>query len=367
MLRAAKKRLQYPLGDQTLSHEMGRKPTKNINLPPRMRARIQKSGKLFYYYDCGGKPRKEIPLGSEYTEAIRKWSALESEEKTSFISFKYAADRYSKEVIPTKAARTQKDNKIELEWLLKFFNNPPAPLDAIKPINIRQYLDWRGKQAKTRANREKALFSHIWNKSREWGLTDKPNPCAGVKGFSEESRDVYVEEAVLNAVWEAADVPLREALDLAYLTGQRPADVLSMRMTDIRDGCLHVRQGKTDKMLRIEISGEFEDLLTRIQQRKALFKVHTLAIICNEHGRPVQTAALRFRFEKAREVAASKDAKLREEILKFQFRDLRAKAGTDKADAKGMMEAMRQLGHTSIKTTEIYVRSKKGEKVTPTR
>ena len=51
----------------------------------------------------------------------------------------------------------------------------------------------------------------------------------------------------------------------------------------------------------------------------------------------------------------------------FQFRDLRAKAGTDKADATDMREAQQQLGHKSVKTNEIYLRARAGEKVTPTK
>ena len=54
-------------------------------------------------------------------------------------------------------------------------------------------------------------------------------------------------------------------------------------------------------------------------------------------------------------------------VRKFQFRDLRAKAGTDKADATDIRSAQQQLGHKSLKTTEIYVRSRVGEKVTPTK
>jgi hypothetical protein len=49
------------------------------------------------------------------------------------------------------------------------------------------------------------------------------------------------------------------------------------------------------------------------------------------------------------------------------IRDLRAKAGTDKADATDMREAQQQLGHKSVKTTEIYPRARAGEKVTPTK
>ena len=54
-------------------------------------------------------------------------------------------------------------------------------------------------------------------------------------------------------------------------------------------------------------------------------------------------------------------------MKRFQFRDLRAKAGTDKADATDMREAQQQLGHNSLKTTEIYVRARAGAKVTPTK
>jgi len=150
------------------------------------------------------------------------------------VSFRYVAERYQREVLPTKAPRTQRDNLKEFAQLYKFFDAPPAPLEQITPQRVRQYLDLR-KDAPVRANREKALFSHIFNNAREWGYTSAPNPCAGVKGFTERGRDVYVEDDTYRAVWDAADWPTRDAMDLAYLTGQRPADVLKMRITDIRD------------------------------------------------------------------------------------------------------------------------------------
>ena len=349
---------------------MGRKPSVHNNLPPRMRARAKAGGRLWYYYDAGGKPRKEIPLGCEYTAAVRKWADLEQdkpEQVAQMQTFKKVSERYVTDVIPGKAARTQHDNLIELDYLLKFFNNPPAPIDSIKPEHIRQYLDWRGKTAKTRANREKALFSHIWNMARSWGLTDKPNPCAGIKGFTETGRDVYVEDTVFQAVWDASDVALRDALDLAYLTGQRPADTRKMRITDIKDGMLVFEQGKTGKKMRIEITGELAVLINKIEKRKAGYKIHTLSLICNEAGRALTECALRSRFDKARIAAIKENPSLSDAIKEFQFRDLRAKAGTDKADSDGMREAQMQLGHESMTMTEHYVRSRKGQKVSPTR
>jgi hypothetical protein len=45
----------------------------------------------------------------------------------------------------------------------------------------------------------------------------------------------------------------------------------------------------------------------------------------------------------------------------------KGQGGTDKADATDMREAQQQLGHKSVKTTEIYLRARAGEKVTPTK
>ena len=353
-----------------MASAMGRKPTKNLNLPPKMRARAKAGGKLWYYYDAGGKPRREIPLGCEYTTAVRKWAELEQdkpERAIQLITFKDVSDRYLREVIPTKAALTQRGNLFELDWLLKFFNDPPAPLDSIKPIHIRKYLDWRGQTARVRANREKALFSHIWNMARAWGLTSQPNPCSGIKGFTETGRDIYIEDIIYKAVWDAADEPLQDALDLAYLIGQRPADTRKLRETDIKEDVLVFEQGKTGKKMRIEIIGELATLIKKIKKRKEGYKIHTLSLVCNESGRALTECALRSRFDKARKAAIKANPHLSDAIKEFQFRDLRAKAGTDKADSGGMREAQMQLGHESMSMTEHYVRSRKGQKVSPTK
>ena len=108
------------------------------------------------------------------------------------IYFKDIADRYLLEIVPTKAARTQIDNVREMQNLIAFFNNPPAPITEIRPIHIRQYMNWRtdnGKKSTVRANREKSLLSHLFNIARDWGALDTVNPCQGIKGYTEEGRD----------------------------------------------------------------------------------------------------------------------------------------------------------------------------------
>lgn len=169
-------------------------------------------------------------------------------------------------------------------------------------------------------------------------------------------------------MWEAADQPLRDALDLAYLTGQRPSDALNMDRRDVRDGFLHISQSKTKHKLRIAIEGELAELLARFGARtfkrrgkqKGAVIVHT-ALLLDEYGQPLSKGQLRSRFDAARASAGVPKAA-------FQFRDLRAKAGTDKADSAGdIRQAQRQLGHRSVVMTESYTRKRKGEKVSPTK
>lgn len=352
---------------------MGRRPTKNFNCPPHFRVR-DRVGVAYFFYDLGGKPRKELPLGTDYATAIRKWADLEQDAKhitPSLLTFKVVSDRYARDVLPMKAARTQKDNLVELDNLLKFFNNPPAPFGSIQPIHIRQFMDWRtdkGKHSTTRANREKALFSHIWNMAREWGLTDLSNPCAGIKGFTEHGRTVYTEDDVLDAVYECGDRALKDALDLAYLCIQRPADTIKMSETDIRDGVLEVVQNKTGARIRINLVGELDQVIKRIMKLKKTFKVRSLALVCKDNGAAMTYGALRNGFDRARIEAIKRYPKLEKEIKEFQFRDLRAKGGTDKAEKAGNVRAAQKLlGHSTEKTTEIYIRKIRGETVDPTK
>lgn len=341
---------------------MGRKPTKTGAIP-RFRARVR-GAKTYYFYDHGGSPRREEALGSDYGLALQRWAELERAAHTPEapqVMFDWVCGRYMAEVASRKSARTFEDNQKEVIKLKAFFCDPPAPLEAIRPVSVREYMTWRtsGGTAFVRANREKALLSHIWNYARDRGYTALPNPCAGIKGFKETGRDVYIEDAQFEAVWKAADICVRDAMDLAYLLGQRPADVLELTEMDVRDGAVHLRQNKTAHKLRVEISEELEALLERIRDRKRAFTVHSTRLVVNEHGRSMTVAAMSRRWLKACRAA---------KIEGIQFRDLRAKAGTDKTDSAGdIRQAQQQLGHSSVVMTEHYVRKRRGTKVTPTR
>ncbi len=172
-------------------------------------------------------------------------------------------------------------------------------------------------------------------------------------------RDVVVGDDLMARLLEKAAVSLRFAVHLALLTGQRPADVLRMSTAHIAGGMLHVRQGKTAK-LRIEVTGELQELLAEIQAYKAQVKADTAHLLVNEAGQPLTKNMLRDRFDAARDAAGIPKAQ-------FQFRDLRATAATTVDDDGGIRHAQALLGHTTEGMTAQYIRHKVGKKVKPVR
>lgn len=334
---------------------VGRLRTKHKNLPPRMHL---KRGR--YYYG-----RNQAFLGDNLADAMLAYGEREAARAGRRpTTWGELADQYTADVIPLKAPRTREDYMADLAMLRRVFDK--APLEHIEPTHIAGYRDKRFKKphkgrkapavpelAKTRANREIALFSAVWNWGRDTGRTALSNPCEGVKRHKETGRDRYVTDDEFAAVYAEADPVLRIALDLYLLTGQRVSDVLRMNLTDIRDGCLHLLQWKTGKRLRLEVVGELAGVVDRIKgQTFPENAVVTFAMVRDESGQRITYDALSDRFQAARASAG----------VHFQLRDLRAKAATDLDD---LALAQRLLGHSSRAMTEHYTKQRVGEKVSP--
>ena len=88
---------------------------------------------------------------------------------------------------------------------------------------------------------------------------------------------------------------------MALLTGQRPADVLKLKRTDIRDGALWIVQNETGARLGVENTGELATTLARINDRPR--KAISIYIIQDENGQPLIQCTLRSRSDKARTLA----------------------------------------------------------------
>ena len=109
-------------------------------------------------------------------------------------------------------------------------------------------------------------------------------------------------------------------------------------------------QAKTKAKLRIAIEGELATVIERIRAR-AVVGVYLLT---TRRGQRLSYQRLRWLFDRARDAAK----------VRFQFRDLRAKAATD---MENLEHAQKLLGHATRDMTEHYTRKRLGEKVSPVR
>jgi integrase len=341
---------------------MGRKRTVNANHLPQFRVR-RRGNKIYYYYDTGGKPRKEIPLGSDYLLAVQAWGKIHVAPPPAKITVGYAISQYQASTdFNALSHGSQTDYNFAFNTLLSKFAD--APLDEVKPSHIQMFMDWRTKgdddtrPSLHRAQREVQILGMIyrWAMARDWA---RFNPCQPVKKKRLPGRkNIYIEDDVVAAVYEHGGTVLREAMDIAYYTGQRPIDVLGLYDPKVENDVISLRQTKRQTALRIKRIGGLADVIKQIAERKRAFDVQNIYLLVDEKGRKMTKHKLRSRFEKARTACGDMAAH-------FQFRDLRAKAATDIRDAAGIDAAQALMGHSSIVMTEHYTRARKGKIADP--
>lgn len=333
---------------------MGRKPSKPGAIP-RLRTRRNADGSLRYYYEhdaVNGKRAIEA-LGSDRVKALQRWAELEGKRapsgERSMYTFRDLATAYRKRELTSKAPATQRLYDTILTRLTNVLGD--KPLDEISPADIADI--WQStseKRGTVTANRTKAVLSAILNCGRVLGMMTIANPCAGVRGKKEPGRKrVLISDAQYQAVYDVADQPLRNAMDLADLTSQRPGDVLALSEANITGDLLYVQQAKTGAVVVIEIVGELKALIERLRAWRGTEIVMSPYLVRDEAGKHFSRGQLRSRFDKAREKAGiAKD--------EFQFRDLRARGVTRKVISEGLEEGQRLAGHSGPGMTAHYTR-----------
>jgi integrase len=325
---------------------MGRPKSKWFDLPPRMSARPLKKS-IRYYYQANG---KKIPLGTNLAAAKEKWAQLErSGPHLLFpaVSKLFRADDLWKSF----SASTQDHYERALDNLDVYFRR--FSLEQIQPRHVKNYLRKRSK--KGAALFEKRVGSALFNWARGEGHTSAANPFTGIKFSNSERktyqpqgrRKVYVSDPIFRETYERGDDVVKDCMDLAYLAGQRPGDILKALRTDIVDGVWWIDQQKTGKRVGITVEGELAAVLERILTRPT--KVKSIYIISNSQGQRVSMASLNYRFDKAR-------------TSPWQFRDIRAKTASD---ADNLKHAQGLLGHENEQTTAAVYRRAKGAIVAP--
>lgn len=324
---------------------MGRKRIHDKHLPKRV---VQKHGA--YYYIDKNQNNKWIPLGNTAQEMAEKWVKL-TFDTSKIRTMNDIFDKYLVEVSPKKAANTFKSEVSFMKWLRLFFGEMHP--EFVTPVNIYAFQDLRGKKTKVSANREIALLSDVFNKAIRWGLV-KINPCNDIEKFTEKPRKRSPSHEEFEDFKNFSMEPLKSYMWLKYLTGQRPNDVVKIKITEIHDLGIDFDQSKTGVELTVGWKEECKKCVDYLLSERAKSNVKHIYLFSNKEGDPLTYAAIATMFKRTMRAA------IQFKIIKerFQLRDLRRKNAND---SDSLEEASSRLGHTTTKVTLRHYRNKRRE------
>jgi integrase len=216
--------------------------------------------------------------------------------------------------------------------------------DQVKPRHIAAFLD-HNRKTPAMANRMRSVLKIAFNNAVRWGLCDS-NPVIGIEPFKERGRGhKYLSDEDYLAIRSSARKHIALMMDLAYLTGQRVGDIITLKSSDIKDGAVYFEQQKTGQRVAVEINDAIAEALRAV---RALRKAKGIYLFHTGRGEPYSYYSVADGFRKARDKAGVTDV---------QFRDIRAKSATD-AEAEGLNPGI-LLGHRNPQTTNRYLRKRR--------
>ena len=349
----------------------------NQGLPARWR---HKHGAYFYRVPPGLESQwggfKEYRLGTTLGESATEWAKRMRSSERPVVYVRELLERYAIEVIPTKAAATQRGDTLALVNLRKVFGD--MRLEDLEPRHIYKYVDTRtnkrGEKSRSTGVFEIRVFKHAFTKAVEWGLVPR-HPFKGevrLKGLKPRSR--YVED------WEIIEalalVPKRKSgsvlmlqayIRVKMLIGIRRGDMLRIRMSDITDAGITVRPHKTASSTGVARTFEWSAALRSAVDMALAARPVDIApwLFCTQRGEGY--------FDEQTGQASGWDsmwqrfmARLLKETKiteRFTEHDLRGKVGSD---AESLERARQLLGHADSKITKRVYR-RKPELVRPLR
>jgi integrase len=324
---------------------MGRRRKKHRHLPPKVQ---YKNGAHYYTPYIEGK-LKYIWLGrsdnSEVMseEATLAWRRLSMNDETTGDKMDHIFDHYQREVLPKLAKKTQTDYKYYLKNLRAVFGHMRP--DNIKPSHIYKFQSMRSQAADVAPNREIAVLSSCFVSAIKEGWIND-NPCRLVKRLYEKPRGRYIEDWEFRAVYNIANITVRCAMMIAYQSTQRRGDILNIKLSDLTDLGIYVKQGKRGKKLIIKWNERLkESVYTLVEYReKYRKKFNSEYLFINQSGKKITDDGFSTIWHKT--ITKALEMKLIEE--RFTFHDFKAKSVSD--DKSG--HRSKRAGHSSEEITE---------------
>lgn len=134
------------------------------NYPKGLRARKQRTGEVYYYYEQPSSPeRKEVALGSNYSSALMKRAKLllnvEQIKSDKWSDFHLVSVLYMEARVPLEERRVQIEVRKSIERLQSYFSTLQLSFCESTIVDGKTaYLDYRGSSSRFRAGREWTLL-----------------------------------------------------------------------------------------------------------------------------------------------------------------------------------------------------------------
>jgi integrase len=114
-----------------------------------------------------------------------------------------------------------------------------------------------------------------------------------------------VTDAKFDALKGKADPTYRAIIELVYLTAMRRGDIIDLRLADITDDGIFVRQNKTGHRQRFTWSAELTQVIKRA---KGACKTRNIEFLfTSRHGKPISPTAFNSAWRRLREKASLLD------------------------------------------------------------
>lgn len=315
---------------------MGRRRKNDKHLPRRM---YLEHG-AYYFVPKGA---KKLRLDADLGVALTKYAALIGNQ-WSLRTLGDVIDKYRAEVLPLKRSQqTRDDEGRSLDRLKKAFGHMLQ--DSVTAVHCYGYMDARrnreGKPVPVAARHEIVLLGHICKKGIRWGAGSL-NPASRLE-LPKRARRRRVPMEWVDQVRALASARMRLAIDFAVMVGQRRADTLKLKWSDVREDGIYVKQGKTEAELLMEHSADLDALLERAKAMTP--HIPREYIIRKASGKPYSASGFSSNWQRlmAKHVAGGGE--------RFTFHDLR---GVSANGAETAEEAQARLGHKSIETTKRF-------------
>jgi len=268
-----------------------------MSLPQYVREKKAK-GRTYYYFDLGkgddGRPVlmrlphiKDPSFGGSLARA--KATRTNRKNRENVLTFDGLIRSYERSPeYRGKSEATKKNYSIYLAKANSLLRSGSGESPPAKSIEVADVLALRDKLADTpgAANQTVRAIGALykWAKDRH-GLKD--NPAHGVTMFPATPHEPWPESLLEEAL---TDPEVGMAVALLYFTGQRIADTITMKWSDIKGDTMTVFNQKKDKLVEVPILPELASMIAR-QQKTAI------TILTNANGSPWSQGGLRSKLQ----------------------------------------------------------------------